>query len=112
MSAVSLIAGGARRALPDACLVLLRLSGWATVTALAALGCFVVFFLMLGGFSADGFFSHLANLARRFVEADAARRTQFLSLAGVVTLVLIAIVGACRWRSLLKSFSIQDAAHD
>lgn len=111
MSAVRNLAAGARRAFPDACLLALRLSGWLIVTGLAALGCFVLFFLMLGGFSADGFFSHLANLARRFVAADAARKADFLSLLGTVSLVIAAIVSVCRWRSLYRSFSIQEPAH-
>ena len=111
MNGLRLAAGHVRRVFPDACLVALRLSGWLIVTGLAGLGCFVLCFLMLGGFSADGFFSHLANLARRFVAADAARKANFLSLLGTVSIVLAAIVSACRWRSLLRSFSIQDANH-
>lgn len=95
----------AARALPDAAYVLLRFSGWAAVTGLATLGCFVLLFVLLGGFTADGFFSHLHNLARRFVAADADRRASFLSLVGTVTLVLLAIVSVCRWKSLSQALS-------
>ena len=92
--------------LPDTCLVTLRLVGWAAVTLLATSGCFVVLFLMLGNFEAHGFFAQLDNLARRFVEADAGRRAQFLSLLTRVALVLLAVISACRWRSLVAAFCL------
>ncbi|MET0504185.1 MAG: hypothetical protein ABWZ85_02570 [Luteibacter sp.] len=90
----------------DACVIGLRLSGWAAVTLLAALGCFVLLFLMLGNFEAAGFFSHLDNLARRFAEADAARRSHFLTLVGWVSVALVLVVTACRMRSLLAVFRL------
>jgi hypothetical protein len=99
-----------RGLVPDTCLVSLRLAGWSAVTLLATSGCFVVLFLMLGNFEADGFFAQLDNLARRFVQADPARRAQFLSLVARVALVLLAVVSACRWRSLVAVFRLTPGA--
>jgi hypothetical protein len=107
---VAALAPAVRRFVADACLVALRLTGWAAVTLLAALGCFVVLFLMLGNFEAAGFFAHLDNLARRFAEADAARRSHFLTLVAWVSVALVLVVTACRMRSLAAVFRISPGA--
>jgi hypothetical protein len=90
----------------DACLVALRLAGWSVVTLLATLGCFVLVFLILGNFEPNGFFAHLDNLAGRFLEADGVRRTGFVALVLKVAALLLAIMTACRWRSLTAVFRI------
>ena len=100
------ITPAARRLMSMSCLVALRLTGWSAVTLLAALGCFVVLFLMLGNFEAYGFFAHLDNLARRFVEADAGRRAGFLALVAKAAVLLLAVMTACRGRSLAAVFGI------
>ena len=91
--------------LPDLCLVVLRLAGWVAVTLLAAAGCLVLFFAMLGGFTAQGFFTHLDNLASRFVAADQVRRAAFLSSGRDTGVAVIALVAVCRWRSLRASLA-------
>lgn len=98
--------------LPDLCLLTLRLAGWATVTVLATLGCFVVFFLMLGNFSAEGFFAHLANLSSRFTSADVARQSQFLNLSATVSAVLFAGVAISRRSSLLSALRLTPKGPD
>lgn len=101
-----------RQAAANACYGALRLAGWSAVTALATLGCFVLFFLALGDFSADGFFAQVENLARRFIAADQARRAQFLSLLTIVAGVALASVSACRWRSMAQAIhSFRGADH-
>ena len=65
------------RAIGDACYILLRVSGWMAMTLLATFGVAILFFLMLGDFTALGFFSQVANLGTRFVAADQARRAAF-----------------------------------
>ena len=96
----------ARLRVADACLLSLRLVGWLSVTLLAAAGCLVLLFAMLGGFTAEGFFAHLDNLASRFAAADTARREQFLDLAKLAAAGLAAGIAACRWRSLARSLSL------
>jgi hypothetical protein len=98
----------ARSVAPDLCFVVLRLAGWGAVTLLAAAGCLVLAFLMLGGFTAEGFFANLDNLASRFAAADAGRRERFLDLVLVATTMLAAAVAACRWRSLAASLTIPE----
>ena len=93
-----------RQLLADACYVILRATGWMTVTALTAMGLYVLFFLALGDMSAEGFFAQLANLGNRFTAADALRRASFLSLVGTVSTVLFAAVAAARFRSLMAIF--------
>ena len=113
MTAVRTFRAWGGRTGPDACLIALRLIGWSTVTLLATLGCLVLVFLLLGNFSADGFFAQLDNLARRFLAADAGRREQFLSFAATVAGVLLAAMVLSRRRSLRAVFrlSSEDATH-
>ena len=113
MTAVRTFRAWGGRTGPDACLIALRLIGWSTVTLLATLGCLVLVFLMLGNFSADGFFAQLNNLARRFLAADPDRREQFLSFAATVAGVLLAAMVLSRRRSLRAVFrlSSEDATH-
>lgn len=94
-----------RSLIADLCLFALRLSGWMALTLLATLGLYALFFIALGGFGAEGFFAHLANLAARYGEADAGRQTQFVRQLALTTLVLFLAVSAARYRSLVAVFS-------
>ncbi len=89
---------------PDACLLLLRLSGWSAVTLLATAGCAVLLFAALGGFTVEGFFAHLDNLASRFVAAGPERRESFVGLVRLSSAGLLAVIVLCRWRSLAAVF--------
>jgi hypothetical protein len=89
------------RAVADTSYVALRLSGWVLGTALASLGVFVLFFLMLGDFTPLGFFSHVGNLGTRFVTADEARRATFMGQVHVVQAVIFGLTALARWRLLL-----------
>jgi len=93
----------------DLCYFALRLAGWLSLTALATLGLYAVFFMALGAFSAEGFFAHLANLSVRFGDAEPARRALFIRQIAVVTLVLFLTVSAARYRSLAAVFSAVSA---
>lgn len=94
-----------RSLIADLCLFALRLSGWMALTLLATLGLYTLFFMALGGFGAEGFFAHLANLATRYGEADAGRQAQFVRQLALTTLVLFLAVSAARYRSLVAVFS-------
>lgn len=113
MTAIRTLRAWAGRTGSDACLVALRLAGWSAVTLLATLGCLVLVFLMLGNFSAEGFFAQLDNLARRFLAADPGRREQFLSLAATLAGILLAAVAAFRRHSLAAVFRLspKDVTH-
>ena len=67
---------------------------------LATFGVAILFFLMLGDFTALGFFSQVANLGTRFVAADQARRAAFGDQLFVVWLVAFGIVAVTRVRLL------------
>lgn len=113
MTAVRTLRAWAWRTGPDACLVALRLTGWSAVTMLATLGCLMLLFLMLGNFSAEGFFAQLDNISRRFLEADPGRREQFLFFAAAVAGVLLTAMVLSRRHSLAAVFrlSSEDANH-
>lgn len=111
MSALRSLRNTVEARLPDACLVSLRLAGWSAVTLLAALGCFVLFFIMLGDFSAEGFFAQLDNLASRFVEAQPGRRAQFLNLAAIASGIVLAAVAISRRHSLGAVFRAVPEDH-
>ena len=92
---------GLGQAVADTSYVALRLSGWLLGTALASLGVFVLFFLMLGDFGSLGFFSHVGNLGTRFVAADEARRATFMGQVHVVEAVIFGLTALARGRLLL-----------
>src|SRR3546814_11830490 len=58
----------------------LHLSRFLLSTMLLSWGVFALGFLLLGGGSLDGMMHQLDNLARRYVEADAARVQSFRDL--------------------------------
>ena len=89
------------RAIGDACYILLRVSGWMAMTLLATFGVAILFFLMLGDFTALGFFSQVANLGTRFVAADEVRRSTFMGQVHVVGAITFALVALARGRLLL-----------
>ena len=82
-------------------LVISRVIGRDLFTSLlATFGVAILFFLMLGDFTALGFFSQVANLGTRFVAADQARRAAFGDQLFVVWLVAFGIVAVTRVRLL------------
>lgn len=88
-------------AVADTSYFALRVSGWLLGTALASLGVFVLFFLMLGDFTSLGFFSHVGNLGTRFVAADEARRAAFMGQVHVVQAVIFGLTALARGHLLL-----------
>lgn len=83
----------------------LRLAGWLSLTVLATLGLYVLFFMALGAFTAEGFFAHLANLATRYGEAEPARQALFVRQVAVTALVVFIAVSAARYRSFAAVFA-------
>lgn len=73
----------------------LHFSRFLLSTMLLSWGVFALAFLLLGGGSLDGLMHQLNNLARRYVEADAARvqsfRDIFLAAHFAVTILLIVL---------------------
>lgn len=55
----------------------LRLSGWLLVNAMVSLGVLTLAVFTFGSFSIEGAMHHLANLASRYIVADADRQHQF-----------------------------------
>lgn len=100
-----------RTAIGDASYILLKASGWVAGTLLASLGVFVLFFLMLGNFTALGFFSQVANLGTRFVAADVGRRAAFTDQLHIAGLVILIVVALCRFRGLIDSVSTKGPRH-
>lgn len=90
-----------RMGVADAAYILLRVSGWTAMTLLASFGVGILFFLMLGNFTALGFFSQIANLGTRFVAADEARRAGFADQLFWAWMIALALVGLSRARLLV-----------
>lgn len=87
----------------------LRAMGWTATNLLVVLGLFVCFLALLGNLSFDGLLLQTNNLAVRYLEADAGRRSSFQwSLMGL-TAVLFLIVGTLRWRALVRAEPSGDA---
>ena len=99
-----------RRLVADSCYLLLRLSGWLAVSTLATLGFYVMFFLLLGNLTAEGFFAQLANIANRFGAADAERRAAFIGQVSIISGLLFLFVAAARSHSLINLFLLSPAA--
>lgn len=66
-----------RRAIADTSYVALQSTMWVGGTVLGVLGAAVACFLVIAGGDVDLFFSHVNNLASRYVAADHARRDVF-----------------------------------
>lgn len=83
-----------RRHAADTCFILIKAGGFLASTYLMTLGVPLLFFLMISGGSVDVFFAQVANLADRFLSADAARQSGFVDelkfgLIGLATLMAI-----------------------
>ena len=83
-----------RRHAADACFILVKAGGFLASTYLMTLGLPLLFFLMISGGSVDVLFAQVANLADRFLSADAARQSGFVDelkfgLIGLATLMAI-----------------------
>jgi hypothetical protein len=83
-----------RRHAADTCFILIKAGGFLASTYLMTLGVPLLFSLMTSGGSVDVFFAQVANLADRFLSADAARQSGFVEelkfgLIGLATLMAI-----------------------
>lgn len=59
------------------CFVLIETTGFAVTSILIALGLPLALFLFVAGWDLGGLFAQLANLAERYLAADALRRSLF-----------------------------------
>ncbi len=66
-----------RRLGADAAYITVAVVSWSAINLLTVLGCVVAMFLVISHGDIDVFFSHLNNLASRYVEADLGRRAAF-----------------------------------
>tara|TARA_R110001606_G_scaffold233942_1_gene381551 strand:- start:50229 stop:50570 length:342 start_codon:yes stop_codon:yes gene_type:complete len=99
-----------KRVRKDASYMIVELSSWLAFNGICALGLIVLFFIALGGFQLEGFFSHLGNIASRFAEAGIERRSSFSALVMFTVLALVTIVSLLRFSSLkaiLKGLSYE-----
>lgn len=91
-----------RRRLADASYLFLMSLGWFGLNVLAAAGCAVVAFAVLGGGDWAATFLQIDNLTSRYLEADAGRRAQFQHhLVQAFTLIIIALL-ICRLPRFVK----------
>lgn len=90
----------------DALLVVLRLAGWIATTVMATLGVATLFFWLLGGFTLSGTMLQVDNLASRYLEADAARQTQFHTIVCSVLGIAFALISFFRRASLRAAFDV------
>jgi hypothetical protein len=73
-----------------------HIAGFVLFNTLAVLGAFVLFFVMLGKAQPAGFFIHIREVSRRFLEATSARQADFLLVVSVVFLALFILLSALR----------------
>lgn len=76
----------------DTCYILVKAGSFLGSTYLMTLGLPLLFFLMISGGSLDVLFAQIANLADRFLSADATRQSGFVEdlkfgLIGLATLI-------------------------
>ena len=95
----------------DACFASLVLTRWVSVTLLATMGLYVLFFLALGDFTPEGAFAQLDNLARRYLEASPDRQASFLRGTAGVSMLLFLVLASFRWRSLTVHFTQGKGQH-
>jgi hypothetical protein len=83
------------RPLADGAYILIAVTSWVAGNILAILGCVVIMFIVIAHGDIDLFFSHVHNLASRYVAADAARRVAFqhqlIGMLGIMAVVLFAV---------------------
>ena len=84
----------------------LHMAGFLATTLLMTWGVFVLFFLVLGGFSLDGLMNHLDNMTSRYLAAGPARVDQFKVTVAIVHLIVSAALIFFRRHALLP----RDAA--
>jgi hypothetical protein len=89
----------------------LRALGFLASTLLLSWGCFVLLFLALGGFSLDGMMAQLANLADRYVHADAARVASFKTVVLVAQALLAAALIVLRRHHFLPPVDDRSPRH-
>lgn len=99
--------------LADLCYGLLKLSGWAVVTASCVVAAYAILFFMLGEFSVAGLVVHLDNFTSRYLAADAVRRARFDASLAAVNIALFVIIGFFRRHSLLPLNACKkETVHD
>ena len=81
---------------------LFHVGGFVALNSLAALGLVVVFFIILGSGEPAGFFTQLAEIARRFLGAGAERQAEFVSMAITGFVALVAVI------SLVRAVGLRD----
>ena len=73
-----------------------EVAGFIAFNMLAVLGAFVVFFVVLGQARPSGFFGHIREVSRRYLEATGERQADFLIVLSVVFLALFVLVSSLR----------------
>ena len=85
---------------------LLHMTGFAVSTLLISWGLFVLFFLVLGGFSLDGLMHHLNNLTARYIVATPDRLASFWAGLAWLHLVVSAAIIVLRRHHILPSKAV------
>ncbi len=93
---------GWRKRAADLCFITLRASTFLGSSYLMALGVPLVFFLAISGGDGSSLFSHLANLATRFLAADYARQVSFLAEFKLVLIAAATLIAALRLPRFLR----------
>lgn len=92
------------------CYWLLRITGWAAVCAACVVALNVLFFVMLGNFTVEGFLYHLDNFGSRYLAADMQRRAEFAATWLFANGLLFLLVCFFRRHSLaLNSINKKEA---
>ena len=79
----------------------LHMAGLLASTLLMTWGLFVLFFLVLGGFSLDGMIHHLQNMTSRYLAAGPDRIDQFKITVGIAHVILSTALIFFRRHSIL-----------
>ena len=90
--------------------VCVRLSGWMAVNALAAAGVIAAIVFVIGSFSLPLTMAQLANLADRYLAANAARQGQFNHLVGCGFGFALLAVAFFRRAGFARAFEVSDNA--
>jgi len=91
--------------------VLLHGVGFLASTLLITWGLFFLFFLMLGGFSFDGFIHQLNNLTSRYVAAGPARTGPFLNMVAFAHIILSTAIIILRRDRILPARAEKGERH-
>lgn len=91
------------------CYWLLRTLGWLSLCLACVVSLNVLFFILLGNFSVEGFLFQLDNFGSRYLAADASRRSTFAMTWLVANLALLAIVGLLRRHSLFDRSNSKES---